>query len=794
MKRLVLILILLCAPFIWAEPFNNSDCSLSLTDDIRAVSANPAALSFGAASGAGFSQSPDNVFSTGASFSDDFYLFLASPNLGWRIGKEDGSFVNTAALSLSPFKNIYLGGNYSWADWDMCNYSYSLGLLTRPVDALSIAAVYRNNTVGSWNVGFSLGVRPLFFKPCHAHRLEVAADVLYSTDGIGIPKIFLYTQPIDGLMVNSSYDFSDGTFYFSIGFSWDNMHTNAAAGFSSEFTPESFNYFVQLSPNRYPSVLSPERGLFLDYDPGTVLEEHPGISVPGFSIITGSEQTVWSVIDQIYRLAEDDSVRGIVFRNRLFQATRTNFHELAKALSYFKSAGKKIVFYYENVDTANYTFAAGVADKIFLHPIGSVFLTGTGSVHFYYNDLLKRFGINTVDLQSHEYKTANNQFTKSNMTEAERESLLSVYKGLQVETESLIQSGRGDRLTESIETIFDHGPYLVADKALEAGLVDGLLREQDLNSLLKEEMGARSISDSLPVPEIRQDWAGPLTEEIAIIYATGAIYTGEGIPGEMIGSDTLVRALREARNNPFTRAIVLRVDSPGGSAVASDSIAREIKVCRNEPYNLPVVVSMGSVAGSGGYYISCMADYIFAHPDTITGSIGVAGFSFDIESLLEKIDVRAVSLFTREMSDLGNITRKMTDEEFDRFRNYILYVYDTFVNTVSEGRGMNYDEVHNIGRGRIWTGKQAMELGLIDELGTLDDAVEKAKKLAGITGEVTLQEYDGFVFELDQMMEYYMSSFVDKGLPDSIADVAEDFRTLDRFDTERVLLFLPYRF
>ncbi|MBN2050413.1 MAG: signal peptide peptidase SppA [Spirochaetales bacterium] len=796
MKSVVFFLMVLCCALpMMADPFNPEEYPITLTDDLRAVSVNPAALSYGAAEGFGFYQNPGNLFDGTGDFSDNLYFLAGGSPFGWILGKEEGVLFNTAALSFSPYQNIYLGGNFSWTGKELEDYRYGIGLLCRPIEPLSLAAVYRVSYPDeSWGARVGLGVRPLGFLKQHSHRLELAVEMPFRQDGVDLPSLYLRAEPLEGVSLQGSWNLQSQVFRLGVSLSYRNMRLLADSGLDSSFNPTEAAYFIQVHPKEYSSLLVKKSREYVDYNPGALLSEHPGLADLPFPAFPSIERSVWSVIDEIEGLTEDSSIQGLVFRNTLFQASRTNFHELENALKAFKASGKRIIFYYEDVDTANYTLAAAVADKIYLNPLGMVALTGVGSINFYYNELFRRLGIETVDFQSHEYKTANNRYTKSTMTEAEREVLLSLFQGLQEENEKRIFTGREGRLSATPEDLFNHGPYLVASDALEAGLVDGLIYEAELDGLITDEDATAEISVTFPPEKVRQSWADPYASEIAIIYATGPIYPGTAMPGSSIGSDTLVAALRDARKNSRTKAIVLRVDSPGGSALASDIIAREIDLCRSEPYNLPVVVSMGAVAGSGGYYISCTSDYIFAHPDTLTGSIGVAGFNFNIQGLLEKIDVETVSLFTRDKADLGNITRDITEEEDVLFRRYISHVYDIFVDTVARGRGMDREVVDELGKGRIWTGSQAVENGLIDEIGSLDDALAKAKELAGITGDIDVKQYDGFTFNPGEMMSFYVTGLVKAGLPDSIVGFTEDLQVLRDFGNWKPVLLMPYQY
>ena len=796
MKRIILsvITILTFTVSAYSEPVKQGDFSLSLTDDARAVFVNPAAMAFGSGNGFSLLQNPGNVLAWAEPFSHNLYMLLNTGYFAGGFGFEDDSLFKTLAVSAGPVYNIYTGAGFRWLDDAYEEGIITAGILVRPSDALSLAAVFSGTPSGDWNIGGSLGLRPLWFSGLLCNRLETGIDIYYSPAGFTMPVIHLETEPVAGIRLNGMYDMEDGSFRLGFSLAAGGVLADIRSDLSPAAAPVSQNLFFHLNTKRYDSIFNNNTPAFIDYPVSSIVSENPGIMPGGFALMSGSGRTVWEIIDEIEKLKIDGRISGLVFRNSLIEASRTNFSELEKALLDFKSSGKKIIFYFEIADTSNYALAAAVADSIYLNPSGSIHLAGTGTVNFYFNDFFRKYGIRTADLQSHEYKTANNTYTKSTMTDAEREALGDVLTGLQEETEARISRGRGSRLVFPAAEIFNHGPYLMAEDALEAGLVDGLLYEAELDRTLSENFSGTGIIKTALTEKIRGDWADEYKAEVAVIYATGAIYPGEAVPGQSIGSDTLVAALREARNNPLTRAIVLRVDSPGGSALASDIIAEEVSICRSEPYNLPVVVSMGSVAGSGGYYIACTSDYIYARPDTITGSIGVTGFSFDIEGLLQKFDINTVSFFTRENADLGNFTREITDEEYAALKDYIQGTYDIFVNRVAENRGMSYDEVHKIAQGRIWTGKKAEQLGLIDELGFFSDAVDKAAELAGISGSPELVTYSGYQPGIDDIGSIYLSSYVKQQLPQTALQLAEELETIERFGKFQALTLMPWRF
>ena len=232
-------------------------------------------------------------------------------------------------------------------------------------------------------------------------------------------------------------------------------------------------------------------------------------------------------------------------------------------------------------------------------------------------------------------------------------------------------------------------------------------------------------------------------DKIALIYAVGNIHSGEGVPGKSIGSVTTAKAIKQAREDRRVKGIIIRVDSGGGSALASDVIGREVELCKTGKNKKPVIVSMGGVAASGGYYIAAKADKIIAQPSTITGSIGVIGIYPVFERLYEKIHVNWDTVKRGKNADLGSTHRQPTAKEKKIGEESIQHFYDRFITLVAEGRNMSKDEVHKIAQGRVWTGKQAFEHGLVDALGGMDLAVKEMKKMADLKHEVKLVEFEG---------------------------------------------------
>jgi protease-4 len=442
----------------------------------------------------------------------------------------------------------------------------------------------------------------------------------------------------------------------------------------------------------------------------------------------------------------------------------------------------------------NYVLAASTADRIYLHPGGFVYLTGDSITRPYLRDLLEKVGVEVNNIRSSRYKSAGNIYSESEMPPAEEEALNFLLDGLHQETLALIREGRGDRLEADPEELIDGGPYLIAEQALEAGLVDELLYEDQLEEAFQELADRPRIRNAGPRREIRYAWAEETGAKVALIYVTGTISTGLGTPGEVAGSETVARAIRQARLDPTVEGILIRVASNGGSSLASDTIAREVKLATEGERPKPVVVSMGGTAASGGYYVAAYADEIVAQPTTVTGSIGVVALIPNIAGLSEKLGVNWETIRRGENADLGAPYRRLEPEESAIFEESVDSAYRRFIATVAEGREMSTEAVEEVAKGRVWTGRQAEERGLVDTMGGFYTAVEAMEARLGRS--VRLEEYTGqpgFVtLPVGELAREALVGDPSEELPPELKALLETATVLDTFGKETVLFLAPY--
>jgi protease-4 len=441
--------------------------------------------------------------------------------------------------------------------------------------------------------------------------------------------------------------------------------------------------------------------------------------------------TVRSLVDALRKAKVDSRVSSVIIRPTSTAALWGKVQEVRDAIVDFRQADKPIVAFLEYGGDQAY-YLASACDKVFLLPTASLDLTGIASYELFLRGTLDKIGAFPDALHVGEFKTASNTFTEQTFTPAHREMAESLNGDLYAQLIRGLADGR-HKSEDEVRRLVDHGPYLPED-AVRAGLVDDLAYEDELDD--KVELGEGRVR-YLEQKDYRQ--VSPTTlglnrgQRIAVIYAVGVIASGEGsndsAGSQVVGSDTLVRYIRRARADRSVRAIVLRIDSPGGSAIASDVIWRELMLTRDVK---PVIASMSDVAASGGYYIAVPAHAIVAQPATLTGSIGVVTVKFVLDGTLDKLGVNVEGVTAGQYAGMYSPVRPFSSEERARMLELMQATYDTFVEKAAAGRNTTPEKIDAIAQGRVWTGSQAKQLGLVDELGGLERALALAKQRANI--------------------------------------------------------------
>jgi len=460
-----------------------------------------------------------------------------------------------------------------------------------------------------------------------------------------------------------------------------------------------------------------------------------------------------SVTKAIKDAKTDDRIKGIYLDLSIVQVGMASLEEIREALKDFKTSGKFIIAHSEYYTHKSY-YLASIADKVYLTPEGVVQFTGLSAQIMFYKSMLEKIGVEPEIIRHGKFKSAVEPFMLDEISDANKEQTHK-YVGSIWNT---ILKGVGEERNISIKTLNNYADSLLvsSDKnSKELKLVDDLLYKDQIFEELKklsdsEELKLVTLSDYLTSTKNIDDILNPKENNIAIIFAEGEIVNGKG-GDDKIGSETLSEAIRDAREDESVKAIVFRINSPGGSALASEVIWRETVLAKNTK---PFYVSMGNVAASGGYYIACMADTIVAEPNTITGSIGVFGLLFNAKKLMNNVGININAVNTNTYSDMGSPARKMSDFERGVIQKGVEDIYSGFISHVAEGRGMKVAEVDSIGQGRVWSGEDAQKIGLVDVLGGLETTIGFAAKKA------SLENYGIKTFPKKDKMEMIIENLV----------------------------------
>ncbi len=438
------------------------------------------------------------------------------------------------------------------------------------------------------------------------------------------------------------------------------------------------------------------------------------------------------IVDNIEKAAANPKISGIFLDVSSIPSGIATIEEIRNSLLKFKKSGKFIYAYSEAFSQASY-YLSTVADKIYLHPTGLAELKGLRSEILFFKGSLDKMGIEPQVFRHGKFKSAVEPIIQEKLSDANRQQIRTYLFSL---WNHMIEGIAKERkmTKEQLNNIADNALVTNAPAAKEYKLVDEIKYRDEVLEILKQKTSASeidkiefvSISKMIDVKDTREK-AGK--DRIAIVYAEGDIVDGKGENDE-VGSIEFSKALRKARLDEKVKAVVLRINSPGGSALASETIWREVMLTKKVK---PVIVSMGNVAASGGYYIAAPADLIVAHPTTITGSIGVFGLFFNTNKLMNNIGVSVDTVKTNRFADIMSGTRAVTAQESEIIQREVERIYDNFISRVSEGRKMSKANVDSIAQGRVWTGVDAKRIGLVDEFGGLETAIQIAAKRAKIT-------------------------------------------------------------
>ncbi|MEO0265795.1 MAG: signal peptide peptidase SppA [candidate division WOR-3 bacterium] len=662
--------------------------SVAISERSAGVRVNPAGLAFSPGYEVAYVNSNNN-----------YSLAFLAGSFGF--GTIDGKrFYLAQGLNLS--NNLYLGLGYRY-DKEGENTLYG-GFLYRPLEVLSIGFTF--DQVLSQNVlrgGVAL-------KP-YKEYLKIFADL----ERTGTSYSWVLGSSIEPFSGFSLYAIKERNVPVRFGIQLSLGNIVATASGENAIKEKG----LILSSNKYSAVFKEPKVVIL-----TLKGKYDEMRDEA-SIFTTKKGSFFDLVVSLDSLLDARDVKGIfvVLDDPSFSINQVE--ELNNIFRKFKERGKKVYFYSESYSLGSYLLARS-GDKIFLNPSGEIFIPGLGSVSLYFKDFLTRLGIKVEAQRIGEYKSAAEPFIMDSMSKYNREQLLDYLKSIYTYISTVIPE---------IDSILEIS-LVNADDALAMKLVDSLIYRSDIEKIIKSEFGkvVRIIKfGRRDNPPVVTKWHKPVYK-VAYVVADGSIVTGESgenaIPilgGRNLGSSTIERTFEKLAKDRRVKAVVLRVNSPGGSALASDIMWNAI---RKTSQKKPVIVSMGSVAASGGYYISSAGSKVIASKTTLTGSIGVVNLKFVTRALLEKIGVNVESVKIGKHALAYSSYEEMSPEAEEILNKEIRWVYNKFLKRVEEGRGLPADSVDRLGRGRIWSGSDAVKIGLVNENGGILDALRLAKEMS----------------------------------------------------------------
>lgn len=564
------------------------------------------------------------------------------------------------------------------------------------------------------------------------------------------------------------------------------------AGFILPIVGFIFLMGVALSSDS-PTTIKDNSILFLDLK-GTLEERTEDNS---FADILGDDFKTYgldNIIASIKEAKENKNIKGIYIQAGMMTASSASLEEIRGELASFKESGKFIVAYGDQYTQGMY-YVASIADKVIVNPKGSISWHGLASQPMFYKELLEKVGIEMQIFKVGTYKSAVEPFIATEMSDANREQVTEFLNSSWNALTTAVSESRNipvEKLNEYADRLMD---ICQAEEYIKCGMADTLLYKDGVLNYLKSLNGC-DADDKLNIVTL-DDMCKKFDSEaktnivtrdkIAVYYAYGEI---DGSTTEGIISENVIKDLRELRNDKSVKAVVLRVNSPGGSAYGSEQMWNEVVLLKAAK---PVVVSMGDYAASGGYYISCAADCIVANPTTLTGSIGIFGMFPTAQKLLtDKLGLHFDMVKTNKMSDFGDMTRPFNDAEREVMQSYINDGYKLFLQRCADGRGMSVEEISKIAEGRVWTGSKGKEIGLVDELGDLDRAIEIAAEKAGMK-DYQVQAYPLKKDFMTTLMEQGKDDYIEGMVSESLGEYYGYIKFIRNIkDRDRIQARLPF--
>ncbi len=807
MKKLILVSIVFIT-FLTAQQHPWGGVSVATSDNLDALTLNPAGLGIERGSQGGMSFFSDTK-------KDETLYFLNMAN-------RDGGFGSTFEIENSEnwsgyYYSLGLGFNLGEPEilggmqW-FSKQNFRFGAIIRPMNSLSIGftADY-NYKFDEWTtLRLGTAVRPM------GHKVTIGADLItYGTDfDTYNPTYFAEVLPMEGLKISLGYSpegkKNEEEFRISMGLDLGVVNgffssQGSSSGFGAKkYTQTRPTMFEIKKEKKLKYVEMKLNGTFIE-EPVTKTPfsfELPNILPPllgGGGSIKKIQLRKW--IDAVDQLTEDESIHGMVIHLENVGGGFAKLTQAREALNRFKNAGKTLIVYATGISNTGYYFIS-MADEIYIPDLSGVELRGLMIEVRFFKDLLDSLNIVAEVEQISPYKTAMDPFIRNSMSDEMRENYTMLFDDIYEHFVNGIADGRG-WTTDKTKEVINGGPYSTKN-AIKAGLVTSYMYPDKFKEFKKKRDGKKINYVSFKQIDSEEhyvyDWVEE-KEKIAVIYAVGGINVGksqkQGGVSQVMGNETIAKAIKSAREDDNVKAIVLRINSGGGSALASDLMWKEVwNTTVSDSENVkPFIASMSDVAASGGYYIACQADTIVADSTTITGSIGVISGRINLSGLWEKLYTNTDRLKFGERSDFWGGSRLWTDEERLWLRQEIIDIYGTFLGRVADGRE-NLDSlgVHEVGIGKVWSGLKAKELGLVDELGDLNRSIEIAKEAAGISSneDVIIQEYprsEPFSFKVLFKSNVNSEFFI---LDGPLAEVKRSLDTLPNFENDRMQMILPY--
>ena len=664
-------------------------------------------------------------------------LFMGMPNMGF-----SAINLNTAGIRIRDYrvsaahgnKTFGIGASYNWSrgDTDLLDRrsSVTVGTLFRPGNHFSLGLTGTSVTRGVANYE---GVVDLAIRPLGNEKVAIFGDYALRNDmrfAEGFWSAGIAIEALPGVRVTGRY-FDNQALTFGVELSLGRLGISSQASLANNYTYSHNTYAVRLGAYDRniidDAIKKPNYYTRFDFSKPMRYQKYQ---------LLDKANSLIEILDAIDAAAEDPRISGIAINASSMNINHTMLWEVREQLKKFQKTGKKVVIFTDNASMNSYHFMS-VADKIILDPQGNITLPGYIAGNIYLNKTLDKIGIGVNEWRFYEYKSAFEMLARESMSDEDREQRKRIIDHRYDFVKKDIMDSRGFS-DEEYESFVNEKVFFTAKDALEHKLVDELGRWSEINNILEDFEGKEKkliSKDSLQRYQLPIDNYWGEKPKIAVIYAEGVCAMETGINAKSLSKD-----IAKARKNNDIKAIVFRVESPGGSPLASDVVAAELLKAKEEK---PVIITQGSVAASGGYWLSMYGDTIIAAPNTVTGSIGVISGWFYDQGIKEKIGYETDLVKRGEFADMGFglivpllnmpiMDREFTEKEEDIIKNVMTSLYDDFVEKVADARGREFDEIDEIARGRVWSGYDALEIGLVDKIGGLQTAINIAVEKSGI--------------------------------------------------------------